>query len=83
LPKLVGDLQRATSQNKYAEALAIQDQLTEFHATMFCETNPIPVKYACSLLGYCTDEIRLPLIMPSKENRDRIKNELIKFKLLK
>ena len=28
---------------------------------LFADVNPIPVKYALSRLGLCTDEVRLPL----------------------
>ena len=43
---------------------------------MFCETNPIPVKYAASLLGLCSDEVRLPLTNPSELSKKRIKKEM-------
>ncbi len=29
---------------------------------LFLETNPIPVKAALSMLGFCRDELRLPLL---------------------
>ena len=32
------------------------------HDAMFCEPSPAPVKYGASLLGYCTPEVRLPLV---------------------
>ena len=32
------------------------------HDAMFCEPSPAPVKYAASLLGLCTDEVRLPMM---------------------
>jgi 4-hydroxy-tetrahydrodipicolinate synthase len=32
------------------------------------ETNPIPIKAAASLLGLCSDELRLPLVPMSGEN---------------
>ena len=36
---------------------------------LFCETNPIPVKYAASLLGLCRPEPRLPLLPLSAGRR--------------
>ena len=36
------------------------------------ETNPIPVKAAASLLGLCSDELRLPLVPMSSENLRRL-----------
>jgi len=75
-PKLVAQLQQATASNNYLEALKIQDKLTNLNSAMFCETNPGPVKYACSLLGLCKPEIRLPLVLPTLESQQKIKQEM-------
>jgi len=82
LPKMVGDLQKYTARGDYKQALIIQDKLTEFHATMFCETNPIPVKYGASLMGLCESEIRLPLSLPSIEVRLKIETIMKKMNLI-
>jgi 4-hydroxy-tetrahydrodipicolinate synthase len=82
LPKMVSDLQKATVIGEYKTALKIQDQLTNFHSAMFCETNPIPVKYALSLMGFCENEVRLPLIAPSLESQKRIKAEMQHLNLI-
>ena len=82
LPKMVSDLQKATALSDYKTAVKIQDQLTNFHSAMFCETNPIPVKYALSLMGFCENEIRLPLCAPSQEAQNRIKIEMKKLNLI-
>jgi 4-hydroxy-tetrahydrodipicolinate synthase len=81
-PKLVSDLQKLCQKQDYQNALKIQDQLTNLHNAMFTETNPIPVKYAMSLLGLSSDEIRLPLCHPSEANKERIKTEMKKLKLI-
>ncbi len=82
LPQMVSDLQKAMAIGEYKTALKIQDQLTNFHSAMFCETNPIPVKYALSLMGFCENEIRLPLVAPSLESQSRIKAEMKNFNLI-
>ncbi|MBM3589995.1 MAG: 4-hydroxy-tetrahydrodipicolinate synthase [Alphaproteobacteria bacterium] len=82
LPKMVSDLQKYTAKGDYKQALIIQDKLTEFHATMFCETNPIPVKYGASLMGLCESEIRLPLSQPSIEVRLKIETIMKKMNLI-
>lgn len=81
-PKMVSDLQKATAKGDYKTALKLQDKLTPLHAAMFCETNPIPVKYAASLMGLCSDEIRLPLCLPSKTAQERVKTEMKKLGLI-
>ncbi|OGS07982.1 MAG: 4-hydroxy-tetrahydrodipicolinate synthase [Elusimicrobia bacterium RIFOXYA12_FULL_51_18] len=44
---------------------------------LFVETNPIPVKYAMHLLGYCAPDMRLPLTPLSEKHRDPLKKALI------
>lgn len=43
---------------------------------LFCDINPIPVKYAMSLMGLCRDIYRLPLTDMSDENKARVEKVL-------
>lgn len=54
-------------------AAATLRRLRPFFDVMFCEANPIPVKYAASLLGLCECEYRLPLCEPTDEHREAIR----------
>jgi 4-hydroxy-tetrahydrodipicolinate synthase len=81
-PKMVSDLQKATQKADWSKALKIQDKLTGLHDVMFCETNPIPVKYAASLMGLCSAETRLPLVTPSKAAKSKIELEMQKLNLI-
>ena len=45
---------------------------------LFCEVNPIPVKAAASLMGFCKNEVRLPLAPLSKEHMKLLKTEMQK-----
>jgi 4-hydroxy-tetrahydrodipicolinate synthase len=29
---------------------------------LFCDTNPVPIKYALSKMGFDTEEVRLPMV---------------------
>jgi 4-hydroxy-tetrahydrodipicolinate synthase len=80
-PKICADLQKATKDGDYKKALEIQDQLTALNLAMFCQTNPVPVKYAASLMGICESEIRLPLTSPSDFAKEIIKNAIKNLKL--
>lgn len=51
-----------------ARAREIQLELNRLNKALFCEVNPIPIKCACSLLGLCENELRLPLCPCSKED---------------
>jgi len=41
---------------------------------MFLETNPIPIKAAMAMAGYCADELRHPLVPLSNELRDKLRS---------
>jgi 4-hydroxy-tetrahydrodipicolinate synthase len=61
-PKQCSDIQRLSAQGAFEPARAIDDKLAALHKAMFVEPSPAPAKYACSLLGLCTDEVRLPIL---------------------
>ena len=82
-PKLVKDLQNLCASFQYEKALQAQDDLTPLHQAMFCQTNPIPVKFATSYLNLSTNEIRLPLCNPEKDNISNISEIIDKFDLKK
>lgn len=63
-------------EGKRAEAAALHHKLFPLVKALFVETNPIPVKYAVSLLGLCRPEPRLPLTPLTVKNRAAIENAL-------
>ena len=63
-------------EGKQGEAAAMHHKLFPLVKTLFIETNPIPVKYAVSLLGLCRPEPRLPLTPLTVKNRTAIKKAL-------
>ena len=54
------------------EAEALYARLAPLYDGCFIESNPIPVKAALSLLGLCTDEMRLPLTPAVESTRVRL-----------
>ena len=81
-PKLCSEFQTACMQGAFERALQIQDRLMPLHDAMFCEPSPAPVKYAGSLLGLCTDEVRLPLVAATDAARATVKAALAKAGIL-
>jgi len=47
-------------------AMAIQKRLMPVHKQLFCEANPIPLKWAMSRMGLCGETMRLPLTPMSR-----------------
>jgi len=71
-PALCAKMQAAWAAGDLATCFALRDQLMPLHEALFCETSPAPVKYAFSLLGLGTDEVRLPLVEASPAARVRV-----------
>ena len=75
-PKLCADFQKACLMKDYDNALELQDKLTPLHKALFIETSPGPVKYALSLLGFCNDVVRLPLVNISSDTKRAVKEAM-------
>ena len=66
-------------------ATAIEGQLKAIPLikALFSEVNPIPIKSALNMIGYNVGIPRLPLVEMSDSGKEKLKNELIKFGLIK
>lgn len=60
-PKAMHDLCAAAIAGDSAKANAMNLSLLNLHQAMFCQANPIPVKYALSRMGKMAPGVRLPL----------------------
>jgi len=76
-PKLCAEFQEATLAGDYARALELQDRLMPLHETLFIESNPCPAKYALSVLGICSDEVRSPLVTVTDETKTRVRAAMV------
>lgn len=57
----------------------------KFHAiidALFCEVNPIPVKAAMAMLGWCEDSLRLPLTPMTQGAREKLRSAMQELGLL-
>ena len=61
-PALSRAFHNACGAGDFATALEIHEKLLPLHQALFSETSPQPVKYAMSLLGFCENTLRLPLV---------------------
>lgn len=77
IPGQMNELQELSLASINLEAaLALQNKIFTIASTLFMETNPIPVKYACFLKNLCQNEYRLPLVEPSAHVKEKIKEIL-------
>ncbi|KAA0574757.1 4-hydroxy-tetrahydrodipicolinate synthase [Azospirillum sp. Sh1] len=81
-PALCSAMQTAWAKGDLREAFRLRDVLSPLHDSMFVETSPAPVKFAASLLGLGTDEVRLPLVPASDAARTAVRGAMTKAGLL-
>ncbi|MDD6799131.1 MAG: 4-hydroxy-tetrahydrodipicolinate synthase [Firmicutes bacterium] len=82
MPRETHDICRLFLEGKVRESAALQLSLLDLIDSLFCEVNPIPVKTAMAELGFCSEEMRLPLCEMEPENRKRLTESLRRHKLL-
>jgi 4-hydroxy-tetrahydrodipicolinate synthase len=75
-PKLCAEFQDACLKGAFDRARELQDRLMPLHDALFCEPSPAPVKYAVSLLGFCTPEVRLPLVELTEAGQARVREAM-------
>ncbi|MEC8727346.1 MAG: 4-hydroxy-tetrahydrodipicolinate synthase [Pseudomonadota bacterium] len=81
-PRLLSDMHAAWDKGDIAEAMAINARLMPLHSAMFCETSPGPVKYAASLLGMGSADMRLPMTSISDASKQTIKQVMQQLELI-
>lgn len=72
-PRLCAEFQEATLRGDYARALEYQDKLMPLHEAIFIEPGLVGAKYALSVLGRCSEEVRLPLVGLTDGTKAKIK----------
>ena len=64
-------------QGKAAEARAADAEIAELHRLLFIESNPIPVKWAVSQMGYGDLHMRLPMTVLDEKYQQPLKQALL------
>jgi len=72
-PAVVSDMVSALLIGDFERGRELHYDLLPLCRALFVETNPIPVKTAASILGLCSDEMRLPMIPLAGENLDHLR----------
>ncbi len=75
-PRLMHELCMAAIAGDTKKAMEIQLKLLPLHKALFVESNPIPVKWAVSRMGLCSEAIRLPLTPLTSANRPALERVL-------
>lgn len=75
-PRLMHDMCEAALQGRESQARALNDRLMGLHKNLFCEANPIPVKWALNEMGMIKGGIRLPLTPLSAKFHDTVREAM-------
>jgi 4-hydroxy-tetrahydrodipicolinate synthase len=75
-PKMVSDVQKAWRKKEWSTVETLQSKLADLHKAMFIETNPMPVKYAFSLMKKGEGVLRLPLVEVKESSKKFIEDVL-------
>ncbi len=72
IPRLWREIVDLARKGDFIAARTLYKQVLPLIRAIFCEVNPIGIKYALSLMGGCSPYYRLPMTGPSKKNCELI-----------
>jgi len=75
-PRACADMHESWDKGEVQHAMQINQRLLPLNDALFAETSPGPVKFAVSLLGKSTAEVRLPLVAPMLETREQVRHAM-------
>ncbi len=82
MPEAMHRLTEACLNGNFATAGQMQLKLRKLCEALFWEVNPIPVKTALAIMGYCQERFRSPMCEMEPENRERLAGVLSEYGLL-
>ena len=59
-------------EGRHQDAVKAQLELLPFISALFSEVNPIPVKCAMHHMGFCANELRLPLTEMEADHEEKL-----------
>ena len=81
VPDIVSEICKVVDTN-YSRAKELDDSLKVLNKNLFCESNPIPVKWALYKMGLIKRGIRLPLVELNDSFKEPLENSLKKLNLI-
>ncbi len=82
MPRETHDLVQAATAGDLVRARELHYKMLPLVRALFLETNPIPVKYAASLMGKCTAELRMPLTTMSAGPAEKLRGVMKELRLI-
>lgn len=77
-PRHFSEMVRSALQGNYPKAQQLNLELLDIHPWLYCEGNPVGIKGAMEKLGYCSRQVRIPLVPLSDSSYQRLAAEMEK-----
>jgi 4-hydroxy-tetrahydrodipicolinate synthase len=77
-PRAFSEMIRLSIAEDYVNARKMNYKTYDLHKWLYIEGNPVGIKSAMEILGFCTNEVRLPLSPMSSANYEGLKAEVLK-----
>lgn len=81
IPGIICEITELCLRGDFNAALTLHNKYLNLINLLFCEVNPIPVKYACNLLFRLNNILRLPLTAIKESNKIKIADEIEKLNI--
>ena len=78
-PRFTQRLNLLAVQGDSEHAAAMQRKAVTLNKALFCDVNPMPVKYAMLMRGFPVGDCRLPLTTLSEENQRNVRDAMTSF----
>ncbi|MFM2268238.1 MAG: hypothetical protein RL757_1679 [Bacteroidota bacterium] len=81
-PREWAAMMKAALAGNFEEAKRLNDQLSDIHNLLYVEGNPVGIKAAMHILGFCENHFRLPLTPLSAGNFEKLKAQMERAKTI-
>jgi len=82
MPRETHQLVEAALAGDFTRGRELHYKMLPLMRALFLETNPIPVKYAASLMGKCSAELRMPLTTMSPGPAEKLRGVMKELRLI-
>ena len=82
IPKQIVEMVDLALKGNMAKARTLEKKYAELMATLFIETNPIPLKTALAMQGKCEEVFRLPMCGMEPKNKQKLRAVMQDLKIL-
>jgi 4-hydroxy-tetrahydrodipicolinate synthase len=79
IPGIIVKLHDLMKKGDLAASLKLQLEIFPLYQALFSQTNPISIKCAMAIAGFCSDEVRLPLCRLENDKKELLLKELKPF----